>query len=79
MYRGLGPTILGYLPTWAIYFSVYDGIKYHLADPDAEGVPLSVRREREWIFVDFLFQLFAMKLTATIHSESHGVLIFLLR
>ncbi|KAJ7505506.1 mitochondrial NAD transporter [Mycena galericulata] len=26
-YRGLGPTILGYLPTWAIYFSVYDGIK----------------------------------------------------
>ena len=27
MYRGLGPTILGYLPTWAIYFAVYDGIK----------------------------------------------------
>jgi hypothetical protein len=27
MYRGLGPTILGYLPTWAIYFTVYDGIK----------------------------------------------------
>ncbi|KAF8630821.1 hypothetical protein AX17_005180 [Amanita inopinata Kibby_2008] len=26
-YRGLGPTILGYLPTWAIYFAVYDGIK----------------------------------------------------
>jgi len=23
----LGPTILGYLPTWAIYFSVYDFIK----------------------------------------------------
>lgn len=27
MYRGLGPTMLGYLPTWAIYFAVYDGIK----------------------------------------------------
>ena len=27
LYRGLGPTIIGYLPTWAIYFAVYDGIK----------------------------------------------------
>jgi solute carrier family 25 folate transporter 32 len=27
LYRGLGPTVLGYLPTWAIYFAVYDGIK----------------------------------------------------
>jgi solute carrier family 25 folate transporter 32 len=27
LYRGLGPTILGYLPTWAIYFSVYDRAK----------------------------------------------------
>ena len=27
LYRGLGPTITGYLPTWAIYFSLYDGIK----------------------------------------------------
>ena len=26
-YRGLGPTVLGYLPTLAIYFAVYDGIK----------------------------------------------------
>jgi len=32
MYRGLGPTILGYLPTWAIYFSLYDGIKKHLRE-----------------------------------------------
>jgi len=37
MYRGLGPTILGYLPTWAIYFSVYDGIKNHLVESDDEG------------------------------------------
>ncbi|KAG2236666.1 hypothetical protein INT48_000663 [Thamnidium elegans] len=24
LYRGLGPTVVGYLPTWAIYFTVYD-------------------------------------------------------
>ncbi|KAL1950204.1 hypothetical protein VTO73DRAFT_5327 [Trametes versicolor] len=32
MYRGLGPTILGYLPTWAIYFAVYDGIKRYFGE-----------------------------------------------
>ncbi|KAJ8473605.1 hypothetical protein ONZ51_g7770 [Trametes cubensis] len=32
LYRGLGPTILGYLPTWAIYFAVYDGIKRHFGE-----------------------------------------------
>lgn len=32
-YRGLGPTILGYLPTWAIYFAVYDGIKTVFGQP----------------------------------------------
>lgn len=26
-YRGLGPTIAGYLPTWGIYFTVYDFVK----------------------------------------------------
>lgn len=26
-YRGLGPTIIGYLPTWAIYFCLYDMCK----------------------------------------------------
>ncbi|KAI4525545.1 mitochondrial carrier [Schizophyllum commune Loenen D] len=31
-YRGLGPTILGYLPTWAIYFSVYDGVKTYFGE-----------------------------------------------
>ncbi|CBQ71692.1 related to YIA6-Pvruvate transporter of the mitochondrial inner membrane [Sporisorium reilianum SRZ2] len=30
-YRGLGPTIFGYLPTWAIYFTVYDSCKSTLA------------------------------------------------
>ena len=32
-YRGLGPTLLGYLPTWAIYFAVYDGIKTTFGEP----------------------------------------------
>lgn len=27
MYRGLGPIILGYLPTWAVYFTVYERCK----------------------------------------------------
>ncbi|UZJ56829.1 hypothetical protein CBS101457_006149 [Exobasidium rhododendri] len=31
-YRGLGPTIFGYLPTWAIYFTVYDSSKAYLAE-----------------------------------------------
>ncbi|KAG9705351.1 hypothetical protein KCU84_g4499, partial [Aureobasidium melanogenum] len=32
MYRGLGPMILGYLPTWAVYMSVYDIAKTNYAD-----------------------------------------------
>jgi solute carrier family 25 folate transporter 32 len=36
LYRGLGPTVLGYLPTWAIYFTVYDGAKAWLAEPSPE-------------------------------------------
>ncbi|OQN99042.1 hypothetical protein B0A48_14903 [Cryoendolithus antarcticus] len=31
MYRGLGPMLLGYLPTWAVYMSVYDMTKTSLA------------------------------------------------
>lgn len=40
LYRGLGPTILGYLPTWAIYFSVYDFIKSSFGE-----APLGVTQE----------------------------------
>ncbi|KAK4219716.1 mitochondrial nicotinamide adenine dinucleotide transporter 1 [Rhypophila decipiens] len=34
MYRGLGPIIMGYLPTWAVWFSIYNqckkyGSEYH--------------------------------------------------
>lgn len=38
MYRGLGPTILGYLPTWAIYFAVYDSIKRKFGETQSQEV-----------------------------------------
>ncbi|KAG6831053.1 hypothetical protein H0H87_006295 [Tephrocybe sp. NHM501043] len=46
LYRGLGPTILGYLPTWAIYFAVYDGIKGFFGEPPMGGVPVATDQER---------------------------------
>jgi solute carrier family 25 folate transporter 32 len=30
MYRGLGPIIMGYLPTWAVWFTVYNKSKTFL-------------------------------------------------
>ncbi|GAA5803697.1 hypothetical protein HPULCUR_009180 [Helicostylum pulchrum] len=41
LYRGLGPTILGYLPTWAIYFTAYDYCKSHWAD--------ELGHDKEWL------------------------------
>jgi solute carrier family 25 folate transporter 32 len=32
MYRGLGPMLLGYLPTWAVYLSVYDRTRDYYFD-----------------------------------------------
>lgn len=31
MYRGLGPIILGYLPTWAVWFTVYNKSKEYIS------------------------------------------------
>ncbi|KAF2490720.1 mitochondrial folate transporter-like protein/carrier [Lophium mytilinum] len=39
MYRGLGPMLLGYLPTWAVYMSVYDASKDYLYE----------RIENKWV------------------------------
>ncbi|RDI82409.1 Multidrug resistance protein 1 [Venturia inaequalis] len=39
MYRGLGPMLLGYLPTWAVYMSVYDISKRYYG----------ARMENEWV------------------------------
>jgi solute carrier family 25 folate transporter 32 len=30
MYKGLGPLIMGYLPTWMVYFTIYERIKAEL-------------------------------------------------
>ena len=32
MYRGLGPMLLGYLPTWAVYLTVYDKSRQYFYD-----------------------------------------------
>ncbi|KAK4049333.1 hypothetical protein OIO90_005462 [Microbotryomycetes sp. JL221] len=41
LYRGLGPTIIGYLPTWAIYFTVYDTVKSRMGSIRGNDDPLS--------------------------------------
>lgn len=37
MYRGLGPIIMGYLPTWAVYFTVYGRSKVFFAQHIGKG------------------------------------------
>lgn len=34
MYRGMGPLLMGYLPTWGIYFTVYQQSKTRLPQLD---------------------------------------------
>jgi solute carrier family 25 folate transporter 32 len=31
-YRGLGPMLLGYLPTWAVYLTVYDKSRQYFSE-----------------------------------------------
>ena len=38
MYRGLGPIIMGYLPTWAVWFTVYNKSKIWLGQYYSERV-----------------------------------------
>ncbi|KAI1439284.1 mitochondrial carrier domain-containing protein [Xylaria sp. CBS 124048] len=37
LYRGLGPIILGYLPTWAVWFTVYNKSKKYMADHEVQN------------------------------------------
>ncbi|KAI1502827.1 folate transporter/carrier [Biscogniauxia marginata] len=37
MYRGLGPIILGYLPTWAVWFTVYNKSKKFMAEQNLQN------------------------------------------
>lgn len=30
MYKAVGPTLVAYMPSWAVYFTVYDATKRHL-------------------------------------------------
>ncbi|GAA5830032.1 hypothetical protein JCM11251_006850 [Rhodosporidiobolus azoricus] len=41
LYRGLGPTVIGYLPTWGIYFTVYDWAKEQFSQGRGPDDPLS--------------------------------------
>ncbi|KAL7751759.1 hypothetical protein RI367_002758 [Sorochytrium milnesiophthora] len=48
-YRGLAPTMLGYLPSWALYFLVYDDLKRELGELVdsrdigwAKGAPINI-------------------------------------
>lgn len=43
MYRGLGPIILGYLPTWAVWFTVYNKSKVFLNERKGKLVPFGYR------------------------------------
>ena len=36
-YRGLSPTLMGYLPTWALYFSLYESMKKHMFELQQKG------------------------------------------
>ncbi|ORY65533.1 mitochondrial carrier protein [Pseudomassariella vexata] len=37
MYRGLGPIVMGYLPTWAVWFTVYNKSKAWLAEHNMQN------------------------------------------
>jgi solute carrier family 25 folate transporter 32 len=45
MYRGLGPIIMGYLPTWAVWFTVYNKSKVWMAQYHGTSPPLMATPE----------------------------------
>lgn len=42
LYRGLGPMLLGYIPTWAVYMSTYESTRDYLSTKMGESI-LSAR------------------------------------
>lgn len=48
MYRGLGPIILGYLPTWAVWFTVYNKSKVIIAENNRK-LFCAAPTKRKWI------------------------------
>lgn len=53
MYRGLGPIVMGYLPTWAVWFTVYNKSKVWMGQYYGTCSWLAVELAK--IFVAFLF------------------------
>jgi len=43
LYRGLGPIVLGYLPTWAVWFTVYNKSKVYMAEHNGKLDASTVR------------------------------------
>lgn len=43
MYRGLGPIIMGYLPTWAVWFTVYNKSKTVIGQYHSTSAPFPAR------------------------------------
>lgn len=39
LYRGLGPMLMGYLPTWAVYLTVYDRSREFYYDKTGRSMP----------------------------------------
>ncbi|KAJ1917300.1 hypothetical protein IWQ60_007819 [Tieghemiomyces parasiticus] len=42
LYRGLGPTVTGYLSSWAVYFTAYDALKTTIAQRTDRSIDSSV-------------------------------------
>jgi solute carrier family 25 folate transporter 32 len=57
LYRGLGPIILGYLPTWAVWFTVYNKSKVWMADHNSKSPWGShvCRLQQTALFQEFLW------------------------
>jgi len=45
LYQGLGPMLLGYLPTWAVYLAVYDRSREYFYDSTGLCSPTSLRSD----------------------------------
>ena len=46
LYRGLGPMLLGYVPTWAVYLTVYNKTQRYYRTKTGEAAPLKLQRIR---------------------------------
>ena len=44
MYRGLGPMLLGYVPTWAVYLTVYNKAQAYFRSKTGESTILIITR-----------------------------------